>query len=431
MDTATTLTDLYTFDSTTGTIDPADYAKVESNVISGICSALEVEDDVQMSTPMGRMVAWISEFFTGVLGLNVQNANQLLVDAAAGQQLDAMAQWFQLARHPQSYSVVEVTCYADSAGMNIGAGTTLSVRNENGDIFQHTAAEDITIAPFAGKTLTFEAVAPGPIGVTAGSVNIIDSPYAGWESCINSSDGTTGSDIETDESLRDRINESRTVAPGFLGAIKNGVEAVLDNGSCIAIENNSGKNLDVAGVNMEPHSILVCVDGLGDPQESYAADSKVVKVAKAIFDNKPCGTGYTLASQSKSFPAATASSYQYTVPVTDAFGTQYTVYFCKPIEAPVSVRVVVKKRNYTGADIESDVKTAISEWADAQNFKCGESIYSTDIIKAVEERVAGVIVIECTVSDAGTDKGTAYLDIDAIHKAKFSAADITAREFVR
>lgn len=422
MATSTKLTDLYSFNATTGTIDPADYADVEASVKSDICSALEVENDVQMSTPMGRIVEWFSQFFTSVLGLNVQNANQLLVHAAAGQQLDAIAQWFQLSRKPKSYSSVDVTCNAGEGGTTIDTGST--VRNENGDVFEYTGAP-VTISEYSSAVLRFEAVGAGPINVAQGTVNIIDSPIAGWESCINASVGELGADIETDESLRERIQAARTTAPGFLGAIKNAIEDVIGNGSCMVIENNTNAPLDVHGINMSPHSILVCVSGLDNPQESYDADSNVVKVAKAIFDNKPCGTGYT--------KITSPAGHQYVVPITDVFGNEYNVYFSKPIEAPITVDIIVQKRNYTGSDIIADVKSAISDWFENANLKCGESIYASDIIRAVEEQVSGIVVIDCKVSDGGVYKGSSYIEIDAIHKAVLSDAQdaITVRQLTR
>ena len=420
MATETTLEELYTFDKATGTIDPADYSVVEAIVKADVCTALGVENSVEMSTPMGRLLEWLALHFSGVLGLNVQNANQLLISAASGQQLDAMAQWFQLERRPQSYSTVTMRCYGNSFTETvIPLGST--VRNENGDVFESTEEKTIpakvvdTDAPFVD--VPFEAIEAGAIDVAANTVNIVDSAVSGWESCNNPDSGTVGAAIETDESLRDRIRAARTVAPGFLGAIKNAVEAVVGSGSSMAIENNTGAKLDVHGVEMEPHSILVCVDGLESPTvEGYASNEKVQAVAKAIFDNKPCGTGYTKAASIGAFGTA-YENYQYEVPVTDPFGNEYNVYFCAPIPQEVTVALQVQKRTYTGTDLLGDVRRAVQEWASESNFTCGESVYSSDVIRAVEDKVPGVVVVDCTVSDGGVDKGTSFLEIDAIHKA--------------
>lgn len=432
MATETTLEDLYTFDTTNGTIDPADYGDVEAIVKSDVCAALNVEGTVEMSTPMGRMLEWLSLYFTRVLGLNVQNANQLLVGAAAGQQLDAMAQWFQLARRPSTYSTVIVRCYGVAGNRNsvtIPQGST--IRNKDGFVFESTrdaVLEGVTTDEAVPQAdVPFEAMDKGAIDVSKGSVNNLDTSISGWESCNNLEKGVLGSELETDESLRDRIQAARTVAPGFLGAIKNAVEKVVGSGSAMAIENNTGAHLAVHGIDMEPHSILVCVDGLMSPSvDGYTENEKVQAVAKAIFENKPCGTGYTRTDKSVSFTRnpdgspsnLNPSDYQYDVPVSDAFGNEYHVFFCAPIPQPVTVAIQVQKRSYTGINLIGDVEIAVGEWAEETNFKCGESIYSSDIIKAVEERVLGVVVIACTVSAGGSDKGTSFLEIDAIHRAE-------------
>lgn len=427
----TTLSNLYKFDKDSGTIDAADYAAVKNIVKSDTCAALGVENSetVEDSTPFGRLIEWLALHFTGVLGLNVQNANQLLVSAAAGQQLDAMAQWFQLERKPLSYSIVPVTCSGDE-GTVIAAGST--VRNENGDVFESLA--EGKIGSSGSVVIDFEAIEPGAIGVAANTVNIIDSPQTGWESCNNEISGMLGSAIETDESLRDRILSARAVAPGFLEAIKNAVEAVIGNGAAMALENNTNAHLDVLGIDMEPHSILVCVDGLVSPEvDGYASNEKVQAVAKAIFDTKPCGTGYTKAATIGAFgdDKTERNKHQYIVPVTDAFNNVYNVYFCSPISLSVTVSIQVQKRSYTGSNLLGDVKTAISKWANETNFKCGESVYASDIIREVENRVNGVVVVDCTVSDGGTDKGTSFLEIDAIHKAAIDVDNINATQYSR
>lgn len=426
-----TLEDLYKFNETTGTIDPVDFADVEVAVKGDVQEALGVTDEIVPSTPLGRMLEWLSIYFTNVLGLNVQNANQLLVSAAAGQQIDAMAQWFQLARKPIAYSRVTVTCYG-TPGTLIEQGSR--VRSSNGDIFESLA--DYTIGGNGEVDIEFEALATGPVPVVKNTVNIIDSSLSGWKSCSNPADGVLGSEIETDESLRTRIQSARTVAPGFIEAIKNAVEAALPGGaSAFVIENNTGAHLDVHGVDMEPHTILVCVDGIALVDEARA-------VAQAIFNNKPCGTGYTRIDRSATFKNAgrvstvtinadgtlsnsMTDANEYDVVVVDAYGNPYHVFFCKPISLTINSSVVVQNRSYTGVDIVGDVQAAVASWAAEHNFGCGESVYASDIIKAVEANVPGVVVVECYVGAAGQDKFTSYVEVDAVHKASFNPAKVS------
>jgi hypothetical protein len=172
---------------------------------------------------------------------------------------------------------------------------------------------------------------------------------------------------------------------------------------------------------MEPHSILVCVDGI-------ALESEKEAVAKAIFDNKPCGTGYTRAANSKTYTESGAgdpSAFEYAVKVIDAYGNPYFVYFCKPIPLAINSSIVVQNRNYTGVDLVGDVQNAVASWAAEHNFGCGEPVYASDVIKAIESAVSGVVVVECHVGAAGADKFTSYVEVDAVHKASFNLAEVS------
>lgn len=410
------LEDLFKFNETTGTIDPVDFGDVEKAAKSDVQETLGATGDIVPSTPFGRMFEWWTVFFTNVLGLNVQNANQMLVSAAAGQQLDAIAQWFQLERKPDSYSRVTVVCEGN-VGTEIKAGAR--VRSTNGDIFESIDDAEITgeEGGLGSVKVEFEALAVGPIPVTANTVNIIDTIVSGWNSCNNPDTGHIGAALETDESLRTRIQNARTVAPGFIEAIKNGIESAVERPvTSIVIENNTGAHLEVQGVDMEPHTILVCIDGImkGSKDER--------NVAEAIFKNKPCGTGYTHPMNSKTFGEAPddPSSYESKVAVTDAYGNNYPVYFCHPIDLAIFTNIVVQNRSYTGTDLIGDVTTAFTQWYSTNNFGCGTPVFASDIITAVESAVSGVVVVECRVSDGGNDKGTSYVEVDAVHKAAFS-----------
>ena len=70
------------------------------------------------------------------------------------------------------------------------------------------------------------------------------------------------------------------------------MEAALPGGaSAFVIENNTGAHLDVHGVDMEPHSILVCVDGI-------ALESEKEAVAKAMAEGvrKVAGADFAIST---------------------------------------------------------------------------------------------------------------------------------------
>lgn len=409
----TELESLYTFNTDTGTIDPADYDEVEAIVDADVREALGITTDVHPSTPLGRMLEWLSVCFTNVLGLNVQNANQLLLSAAAGQQLDAMAQWFQLERKAASYTRVNATV-AGTPETIIPAGSR--ARNEEGYYF--ATPEAITIGSDGLGTGVFISVLPGPIPCGVGSLQYIDTPTTGWTSISNEEAGSIGSSIETDDALRNRIDAERTTAIGFLGAIKNAIEKVSGVHSSMVVENNTGAQLAVRGIPMEKHSIFVCVDGLDD-------DTIISEVAQAVFDNKPCGTAYTRFNNNGETATGgdkiVKEGNEVAVTVTDAYGNPYPVYMYKPEDCQIKVFVSVVRRKYAGSDLNADITNAINTWFTTTPPTIGETVYASDIMQSIEEYVPGIIVVDCKVSDGGAEAGVAYTEIAACQKAVFDS----------
>ena len=89
----------------------------------------------------------------------------------------------------------------------------------------------------------------------------------------------------------------------------------------------------------------------------------------------------------------------------------------------------IKKRSYAGANLEADVKAALVNWVGAdgtggtKRYVLGEDVYSKDVIRAIEERVPGIIVVDAILNEGGTDPSeysTAnYVDVPGYSKAKF------------
>ena len=144
---------------------------------------------------------------------------------------------------------------------------------------------------------------------------------------------------------------------------------------------------------MTPHSIFVCVS---------CDDADLPAVAKAVFDQKPCGTAYHTISGGNS----------HLENVTDAYGNAYPVYIHTPDSVNVNIRLVVRNRSFSGADITASVKEAAKSWFDDHNFSIGETVYASDITKAVETALPGVIVLACAVSDGGSHAADSYNSAD-------------------
>lgn len=412
------LTSIYDFNRQTGTITVKDTSVVKELVEEDIRDAMGIsqETEIVQSSPMGRMVEWLTLCFASVQNVNVQNYMQMLISSAAGQQLDAIAQWFMIVRKPALATRVTVKI-TGNAGLTVPAGLQASSTDNNNFVLE----SDVTLDENGYGTGVFVCTKFGPVFCAKGTLNNIDIALVGLESIINESDGDTGRNIETDDELRERIENSRFYGIGFVGAMKNALENIEGVKSSIVLENNTGGRLYVDGVSLDPHSILVCIDGNVDDEDFQQ------EVAKAIYDNKPCGTGYTT--------TATPTDNLKTVPYADPYGTKYNVYFYKPTETPVRIWMSVKKRSYSGVDIQSDVRKAITDWANGKYFALGEDVYANELIRVVENAIPGIIVVSAVVNDGGSDSQTHsneltgnvanYVDVAGYSKATFNADDIT------
>lgn len=133
--------------------------------------------------------------------------------------------------------------------------------------------------PIAGTVdVTVTAVDSGAIQATAGTINKILTPTAGWASATNAADAVPGDPVEPDAALRQRQTESvaipsLSVLDGILGAVANtpGVERHT-------IYDNSTDSTDSNGI--PSHTIAVVVEG-GSTQP----------IIDAIGSKKTPGTG--------------------------------------------------------------------------------------------------------------------------------------------
>lgn len=409
---------LYDFDGKAGTITPKDTSEIQGVVEEDIRTVfnLPTGSAIVPSTPMGRFVEWFTLCFASVQNVNVQNFQQLLISSAAGQQLDAIAQWFMLVRKPATATSASGVILRGEPGTVIPAGMKAS--NGNGDVF--VLQENVTIdkeedpkgsGRYYGEG-SFVCEVKGPVACAEGDLVNIETAYLGLNSIYNPTAGSVGRNIETDDELRERIEVSRFSGIGFVGSIKNALEKIESVQSSIVLENNTGEPTSVDGVELDPHSILVCVDGITDANKA--------EIAEAVYNNKPCGTGYT---------HTVAEDNLVTIPHEDPYGNKYDVYVYEPVTTEVSIEVHIKKRSYAGANLEADVKTALANWVGAdgtggtKRYVLGEDVYSKDVIRAIEEQVPGIIVVTAILNEGGTDPSeysTAnYVDVPGYSKAKF------------
>lgn len=219
---------------------------------------------------------------------------------------------------------------------------------------------------------------------------------------------------ESDTALRSRLLSSQSRGTGFVESIMNAVSKVSGVTYCSVLDNGYDVPITKSGVVIDPHSIIVCVDG-GDS----------AAVADAIYATKSAGCGYTTSIESVGAYGGTDWLYDENwecVTVTDsANGSENYVYFFRPIPKSVSLSYTISGAKYTGTDIETDAQNLVNE---ALEEYSGEyQITAAEIISYVASAGLGITVRSFSF-DIGVESFS-YLEHAPYEKVTVTGHDIT------
>lgn len=276
--------------------------------------------------------------------------NQSSPQTAVGAGLDRQVKMNGLARAPFSYSTAQLTLTGT-------AGTTITngfAQDQNGNLWSLPVAVDIV---GGAVVVTATCTTPGAVAAEPGTINIINTPVAGWRTVNNVNAALTGLPIETDSELRAR--QSISVSLTSVTPIAATIAAILavpgvvrvapgyptPGGPGTSIENPTGAT-DSWG--NPPHSISMVVEC-----------NNTVTVAAAIYQKKTIGC----------FTNGTT-----TVPVPDPItGVVESISFFLPTNLPIFVLVNVAGYGTTPTSaITQAVQTAIVAYLNA--LAIGETV---------------------------------------------------------
>jgi uncharacterized phage protein gp47/JayE len=202
-------------------------------------------------------------------------------------------------------------------------------------------------------------------------------------------DSVLGADEETDAELRIR-REQELGRPGSttVDAIRSDLLQVSGVDKAQVYENAT----DVVDVNgVPPHSIECLVHN--DTAPTYDGD----KVAQAVWDAKPAGTGTygTIANSN----------------VLDSAGDSHTVYYSEPVDIAAHFLVTLTyDANLTdGGTVGSLVKSTIDAWAQL-NLSMGDDVIASDIV-ALCTPLLGVVSVNGALTGVGTSAPVSNTDL--------------------
>lgn len=277
-------------------------------------------------------------------------------DQATGAALEAICALSGAYRAAARRSTVVATL-GGVAGTVVPAGKVASV---TGTGVRFRTVAEATIGVGGTVLANTEAEDTGPLPAPAGTLTVIETPVAGWNTVTNASDAVLGADVETDSALRvKRALSLARAGSATLAAIVAEVAPLAGVTAILGFENTTAV---VDGDGMPPHSIEILVKGGTDAE-----------IAAKIWGAKSAGIqthGTT------------------TVNVVDAAGVSHAVKFSRPVEKAIYLVVGISKDATYPVDGDAQVEAAIVA-AGLARYVVGGDVYPRALIAAALS-VAGV-----------------------------------------
>lgn len=399
----TTQYDNYQYITSNGIIVP-DTSTIQEQVEQDFKNALGQDLDTTPETPQGRLIQLITDYRTNTLAINAENANQINLRYATGRFLDAIGSFFGVSR----IGAKSTRVLANVVGVQ---GTVIpqgsQAQTTDGDVFY--AENSITIGSSGTANGYFLSLEKGAIPCDVNSLNTIVNAVLGWESINNTASAIIGINTENDIDFRARIEASRVSGISLMSAIKARLANVPNVLSSFAYDNYEDTSITYDGITIDPHSILVVVDG-GTNQA----------VSEAIYKAKTGGTGYT---------AITGQSVSEQV-IDGSYGVPYTVTFNRPDVIPFKVAIDVSRNVYTGADLEDNIKQAIIDWSKGlvngvDGLKIGQNVSPYEIGAAVSAVIPEIYVKSVEIALVGQAFGTSELTFTIAEIGQIIESNIT------
>lgn len=276
--------------------------------------------------------------------------NQSSPQTAVGAGLDRQVKMNGLARAPFTFSTALLTIAGDT-GRTITNGFA---QDQQGNLW---ALPTVVMIVSGTVNALATCTTPGAIAAEPGTINIINTPVAGWTSVTNAAAAVAGEPVESDSQLRAR--QSVSVALPSTTPLASTIAAVLAAKGVIRVAPGYPTP---GGPGSSIENPTGAADSWGNPPHSIsivAECTNTLTVAEAIYAKKTIGC----------FTNGTT-----TVPVVDSVtGVTEDISFYLPMEVPVYILVVLVGYGAppTSAAIQA-VQTALVNYLNA--LAIGETV---------------------------------------------------------
>lgn len=284
----------------------------------------------------------------------------------------------------------ELYGYDSNSGTTTVIPDTLAVRAKWETVFKNIFQDsDLAVDESSAIGRLIEAItmlSVDVLGINAQNASAIN-PNVSPGQCLDAIGKMFGHNRlagESDASYRARLLQGQSGLQGFSQSVRSAISRVSGVTAMCVLENNKGENSVVPnntyGITLPPHSIFVCVAGGTDNA-----------VADAIYRSKSAGCAYTMSSEYGTPTTVTISD--------EASGSETNVTFYRPTQKTVDVSVTVDIANYTGANIESSVRSSIEKIVASRSMN--SYITPTLVASAISSDGSGAYCTSASISSGG------------------------------
>jgi uncharacterized phage protein gp47/JayE len=343
---------------------PKSLAQIQADIVARQRGSLGANLDTSPFSIVGQLNGIVASEIAQLWETEQALYDALDPDKASGAQQDALYALTNTLRLGPKKSRVTATVNL-AAGVNVAPGDAVASVDGN------PTARFVNVDPMVnsggtpgGFEVVFEAEVTGEVVANAGTLTVIETFIAGWNSITNPLDAALGSGIESDGAYRiRRLRELTAPGGGTVSGIRADLSRVPDVLAVEVLENDT----DTVVNGLPPHSIEAIVRD-GDPQA----------IAASIYSNKVGGIR-TYGSEP-------------VVSVLDERGEAHDVYFSRPTEVRAFMAVEVETgAGYVNAQsVKSAIRSAFMNKLGPAYLDVGTSVYAGRIV-CIALEVPGVL----------------------------------------
>lgn len=332
------------------------YDEIKTNVTKSAQDRFGADINTSENSAIGILIRFITSIYNEIEQKQEDSYNSAFVNSASGVSLDRLAANFGVNRKPDTYAQVDIA-FTGKPNYIVKANTSY----KSSDDLMFTLSSDVALDNQGkGVGLAYSVETGSKYNVAAGIGMTQVQPVGDLYSAVTNSQGTGGSEKETDTELRNRITYA---AKGVNSATYNGLVSAVRSVSGVnmvrIIENN--KNATDSYGN-PPYTIHVYVSG-GDTDT----------VASAIFNSMAIGIN-------------TYGSI--TVAVYDNAGNKHNILFDRPAAKDIYGKILLNVNDNFPTDGVNQVKSQIRNYI--SSLEMGKTVRFSYLYKYIYDNVDGI-----------------------------------------